>query len=141
MFGRYTTGPVLFGKRAVVYHAHYCMSISICPIVIKCRICRCQTAWIMDIHKVAFMRPVEKPVRVTHGEIYTSVRLRIAKTCSPVSAMQSACLIEINRPRNVIQIVVIRWIVIAHRFGLFFLIDLEESWFCPERLQPAGDDR
>ena len=66
MFGRYTTGPVLFSKRAVVYHAHYCMSISICPIMIKCRICRCHTAWIMDIHKVAFMCPIEKPVRISY---------------------------------------------------------------------------
>ena len=51
-------------KRAVVYHAdNY---VSICPVVIKRRICRGETGGIMHIDEVAFVCPVEQPVRVAH---------------------------------------------------------------------------
>ena len=64
--------------------------------------------------------------------------LRISEACTPVSAMQRACLVEIHRPRDIIEIIIIRGIVIAHRLGLFFLVDLEQPGTSPEGFETGS---
>ncbi len=54
--------------------------------------------------------------------------------------MQGACLVEIHRPGNIIQIIIICWIVVAHGLGFFFLVDLEQPGTRPEGFETGGDD-
>ena len=110
-------------ERAIVYHEG--MSMSIRASSIKRRICGCLTSSIMDVYPISFDSPVEKPVRITNGQVDTSMRLGIPKACAPVCAMQGARAIKIHCPWNVIEIIEIGGIVVTHGFSFFFLKDLE----------------
>jgi len=68
------------------------------------------------------------------------MRLRITKACAPISAVQGTCTVKVHGPWNVIEIIEIRRVVIAHGLGLFFYLNLEETGACPEWFKSGGDD-
>jgi hypothetical protein len=92
----------------------------------------------MDVYPISFNGPVEEPVRIANGQVDTSMGLGITKACPPVSAVQRARAIEVHCPRDVIEIIKIRGVVVAHGLGFFFLKDLEETGARPKGSDPLA---
>src|ERR1044071_3176413 len=108
--------------------------------MIECRIGRCEPRWIVHVHIISLMGPIEQPMRVPDRQIYTSMGLWIAKARPPVGAMHGACLVEIHRPGHIIPIIIIGGIIITHGLGFLLLVDLEQAWSSPEWLQTGRND-